>query len=137
MKTLLIAASAMAVATSAHGQTAPATAAPTATSAPVVADPAASPAAPAAAAAQATPAAQSPDQVIATEFPTYDKDSNGSLSRAEFDTWLTALKEKGGGKPLSAPELKKWLAGSFASADKDKSKSVSQAELTAYLAAGA
>ncbi len=81
----------------------------------------------------AAPPAQTPDQILAAEFPTYDKDGNKTLSRAEFDTWMTALQAKGGQK-LTAAQLKTWLNTSFTKADADKSSSVSLAELTTFLA---
>jgi hypothetical protein len=87
--------------------------------------------------APAPAAASSPAAIIATEFPTYDKDGNGVLSAAEFDGWMVALKAKSGGPALKPADQKAWLNGAFATADKDKNKSVSQTELTTYLTAGA
>jgi len=73
--------------------------------------------------------------IIASEFPTYDKDSNGALSKAEFDSWMTAMRDRAGEKPLAAKEQTTWLKGAFITADADKSKSVSQDELTTFLTA--
>lgn len=81
--------------------------------------------------------ATGPEGVIATEFPTYDKDSSGELSKAEFTTWLTALKSKSNEPAMKPAELKSWTSTSFVKADSDKNKAVSQAELTTYLTAGA
>ncbi|WP_293880893.1 EF-hand domain-containing protein [Sphingomonas sp.] len=128
MKKLMIALGAVALATPALAQmTTPAV--PPTPSAPVTAG---TTMAPPTAVAPASPAA-----IIATEFPTYDKDSNGTLNAAEFDGWMIALKDKSGAPAMKPAERKAWLDGAFATADKDKNKSVSQAELTTYLTAGA
>ena len=75
--------------------------------------------------------------LIASEFPTYDKDSNQMLDRAEFGAWMMALKVKTGEKPMAAAELTKWTNGAFGTADKDQSKSLTLAEVQTYLTAGA
>ena len=76
-------------------------------------------------------------QVVETEFPTYDKNGDGSLTRAEFGEWMVALKTASDpATKASDPATVKWIDGAFASADTDKSKAVSKAELTAYLAKG-
>ena len=135
MKIHLLAVSALALATPAFAQTAsgsvttqtpPASSAPSASAQADAQAPAPTEAAP----APATDA----KSVIAAEFPTYDKDADGKLSRAEFDGWMTALRDKSG-QPLAAAEKDTWLKGAFATADVDKSKSVSIAELTTYLTA--
>ncbi|MBM3928709.1 MAG: EF-hand domain-containing protein [Sphingomonadales bacterium] len=77
-------------------------------------------------------------QVVSTEFPTYDKNADKSLDKAEFGQWMVALKSASDRKTkASDPATKAWVDGAFASADTDKSKSVSQAELTTYLSQGA
>ena len=139
MKTLLIAATVAAFATPALAQTTGSTSAAPAAPSPM-ATPPADTAMPAAAPAQdtttAAPApASDPKTIIASEFPTYDKDSNGALSRAEFDAWLVALKEKAGDTAMKPADKTAWLKTAFATADKDKSKGVSLAELTDYLTA--
>lgn len=91
--------------------------------------------APAAPAAPAAAPASDPKTIIAAEFPTYDKDGDGSLVRAEFDTWLMALKDKSGDAAMKPADKTSWLKGAFTTADKDKSKGVSLAELTDYLTA--
>lgn len=133
MRNLLIAASALALATPAFGQTT-GTMGSTATP-PASAQMPPSSADTTAAATATTPA--DPKAVIASEFPTYDKDGNGSLSSIEFGTWMSALKDKSGGAAMSATEKSDWLKGVFASADTDKNKTVTQVELTTYLTAGA
>ena len=138
MKTLVIAASALAFVSPALGQTmahgsAPAAAAQTA---PVQAPDAQVPPSSAPSSDAAPAPAQNAASVIAAEFPTYNKSGSGKLSRAEFDTWMTALKDKSGGSPMKPAEMKRWLGESFAKADTDKDKAISQSELTAYLSAG-
>lgn len=86
----------------------------------------------------ATPTApQDPKALIASEFPAYDKDANGSLSKVEFATWIGTLKAKTDVTPTPAAELTKYTEGAFVTADKDKSKSVTLSELQTYLTAGA
>lgn len=115
-------------------QTAPAPAAP-APNAPA-ANP--TPADPAIAAAQPAPNASGGDQVAAVvgkEFPTYDKDSNGTLSKAEFTAWMLALKSASDPSVKATdPATKAWMTQAFVQADSDKSKSVSKDELTNFLA---
>ena len=131
MKTLLIAASIAALASPALAQMAgPTPATPPASSA----MPSPAPAQDSAAPAAAEPASD-PKAIIASEFPTYDKDANGALSRVEFDTWLMALKEKSGDTTMKPADKTSWLKTAFTTADKDKSKGVSLAELTDYLTA--
>lgn len=131
MKRILVATGLLALASPGFAQmTGPAASSPPvsapATQSPV---PAMEPAAPA-------PAAVSdPKAIIASEFPTYDKDGDGSLVRAEFDTWLMALKDKSGDAEMKPADKMSWLKGAFTTADKDKSKSVTLAELTDYLTA--
>jgi hypothetical protein len=95
------------------------------------------PAAPATASAQPAPAAGG-DQVAAVvtkEFPTYDKNSDGSLSKGEFSAWMLALKSASDPSVKATdPATKTWMTQAFAQADSDKSKSVSKDELTNFLA---
>jgi hypothetical protein len=130
MKAFLIAFGAMALASPVLAQTtgspAPMATPPSDTSMPATSVP-----------AQAAPAAapSDPKTIIATEFPTYDKDGNGALARAEFDSWMTALKEKSGDTAMKPADRSAWLKTAFTTADKDKSKGVSLSELTDYLTA--
>ncbi len=72
-----------------------------------------------------------------TEFPSYDKDSNGALSETEFASWMVALKTASDPTTKAeSAEVKKWIGQAFASADADKSKSVSKTELTGFLSQG-
>jgi hypothetical protein len=122
---------------------APAMAQDMTTPAPAQQAPEAAPAAPDAGlqtAPSQSPAAAGPAQVaevVKAEFPTYDKDSSGSLNDTEFASWMGALRKAS--EPsvdTASAEVKTWITGAFASADADKNKSVTQAELTTFLTAG-
>ncbi|VVT16458.1 Calcium-binding protein [Sphingomonas sp. EC-HK361] len=123
-------------------QTAPATqttpAAPATATDPMQAQPAtpATPADPAATAAQPAASGDQVAQVVNTEFPTYDKNSDGNLSKTEFASWMTALKAADPSAKKDAAADKKWNDAAFAQADADKSKSVSKDELTGFLSKG-
>ena len=122
-------------------QTMPATPAAPAQADPMQAQPAmpagpattATPADPAATAAQPAATGDQVAQVVTTEFPTYDKNSDGNLSKTEFASWMTALKAADPGVKKDAAADKKWNEAAFAQADTDKSKSVSKEELTGFL----
>lgn len=89
------------------------------------------------AAAQPATKADQIAQVVNTEFPSYDKDSNGSLNEAEFGAWMVALKKAS--DPTTKADsaaTKAWVDQAFASADTDKNKSLSKAELTGFLTKG-
>ncbi|RHW16589.1 EF-hand domain-containing protein [Sphingomonas gilva] len=76
-------------------------------------------------------------EVVKAEFPTYDKDSSGSLSDTEFASWMGALRKAS--EPTvdtESAEVKTWIEGAFASADTDKDKAVTEGELTTFLTAG-
>ncbi len=128
MKSLLIAASVLALSTPAFAQMEPATPAQT-TTAPMPGE--------STAPKDVAPApAATPDDakaLIASEFPIYDKDTSGNLDKTEFAAWMGALKAKTDAKPMPASEMKKWSDGAFATADTDKSKTVTLAELQTYL----
>jgi hypothetical protein len=106
--------------------------------APAPADPATAAAAPAPAAPAAAPAPAGPQvaDVVGKEFPTYDKNGNGSLSKAEFSTWMLALKKTSDPAAKDDAAYKTWTKDAFAQADTDKSKSISKDELTNFLAQG-
>ncbi len=148
MKTLIIAVSALALSSPALAQMEPATPAttttqPTTPTGPSTQMPApqttpSDPAATGTAAAPTTVTTPSdPKALIASEFPTYDKNSDGSLDKTEFAAWMGALKAKTGAKPMSAAEMAKWTDGAFTTADSDKSKAISLTELQNYLTKGA
>jgi hypothetical protein len=87
--------------------------------------------------AQPAPAAAAPTDpkaIIQSEFPTYDKDSSGTLDKTEFAAWIGTLKAKTDTTPTPAAEMTKYTDGAFTTADKDKSKTVTLAELQSYLA---
>ncbi|MEG3164909.1 EF-hand domain-containing protein [Sphingomonas sp. PB2P19] len=125
-----------ATATAPVAQTAPATTANPVPTGPQAAAPA--PAAPAQAAPAEQPATGSQvAQIVDAEFPTYDKDTNGTLSSAEFGDWMTALKVKSDpSTKADSPAVKKFNTAAFVQADTDKSKSVSKDELTGFLSKG-
>lgn len=101
---------------------------------PAPADQAAPVAQPAPAAPQST--ADKVAQVVEAQFPTYDADANGSLSKAEFGTWMASLRANDPAAKPGSAELKKWTEQAFAQTDTDKSKSVTKAELEAFLVKG-
>ncbi|MES2097352.1 MAG: EF-hand domain-containing protein [Pseudomonadota bacterium] len=105
---------------------------------PAPADPATAAAAPAPAApAGATaPAGAQVADIVGKEFPVYDKNGNGTLSKAEFGTWMLALKKTADPAAKDDAANKAWTTGAFATADTDKSKSISKDELTNFLAQG-
>lgn len=144
MKTLLIAASALALSTPALAQMEPATpqASTTQSTTTTTQTPPVEPAAPATTTSDTTTATTAvttsdPKALIASEFPTYDKDASGTLDKVEFAGWMGALKAKTSDKPMPAAEMTKWSDGAFATADKDKSKTVTLVELQTYLTQGA
>ena len=76
-------------------------------------------------------------KVVDTQFPTYDKDGDGKLSKAEFAQWMVALKSQTDpSTKADAPTTKKWVGSAFAQADTDKDKAVSKTELTGFLSQG-
>ncbi len=144
MKTLLIAVSALALSTPALAQMEPATpgASITQSTTTTTTPPTPTTGVPATTTSETTttttaPVPADPKALIASEFPTYDKDANGVLDKTEFATWMGALKAKSGEKPMPLAEQTKWTNGAFATADKDKSKSLTLVELQTYLTAGA
>jgi len=148
MKTLFIAVSALAMSAPAMAQMEPATPGasttqPTTSTTPSTQMPStqttpADPATTGTAAAPTTVTTPSdPKVLIASEFPTYDKNADGILDKTEFAAWMGALKAKTGAAPMSAPEMTKWTDGAFSTADADKSKTVTLVELQNYLTKGA
>lgn len=110
---------------------------PTLPAAPAPGDPMSAQQAP----ADATPTAQpvtGPDQiaqVVEAEFPTYDKDGNGTLNTAEFGAWMVALRSATDASVTAdSKSMKAWAKSAFAQADADKSKSITKTELTGFLA---
>ena len=89
----------------------------------------------------ATPAASTTQtqvaQVVDQQFGTYDKDGNGALSKAEFSTWMTALKTQANAKAATAAAEAAWNDAAFKQADGDKSATVTKVELTGFLVKGA
>jgi hypothetical protein len=90
--------------------------------------------------ASAQPAAQpaaTQDQVaqaVNRDFGNYDKDSNGTLSQAEFGSWISTLRKAA--EPTfqpGSPDANTWIGQAFAATDVDKNKTVDKAELTTFL----
>ncbi|MCJ8159414.1 EF-hand domain-containing protein [Sphingomonas sp. LaA6.9] len=104
----------------------------TATQAP--AEAAAAPAQDAAAAQPQAAAASQVEQVVNADFPAYDKDANGELSKEEFATWMLKMRQAGGDTATPEKELTAWAGAAFAQADADKNLTVSKGELTRFLA---
>lgn len=73
-------------------------------------------------------------QAVESQWATYDKDSNGKLSKTEFAAWMTALRASDPNAKMSSGEMRKWSDAAFVQSDTDKSRSVSKDELTAFLA---
>lgn len=87
--------------------------------------------------APAASRAEQISQVIATEFPSYDKDKSGSLSKVEFSSWLVALRQASDASfKAGTPEADTWVGQAFTFADTDKNQSVTQTELTTFLSQG-
>ncbi len=145
MKALLIAVSALALSAPAMAQMEPATPS-TGTAQPTTpANPMPStqtiPADPATTGTEASPTTvatpSDPKALIASEFPTYDKNADGKLDKVEFAAWMGALKAKTGAAPMSPADMTKWTDGAFTTADTDKSKAITLVELQNYLTKGA
>jgi hypothetical protein len=116
----------------AEAQTMPETPAPSTTTT-TTPDPAAAatPAQPAEAAAANTPTSVA--AVVDTDFPSFDADKNGELSKEEFASWMGKLREAQPSAPAATGDAKAWTEAAFAQADTDKSKTVSKGELTTFL----
>lgn len=83
----------------------------------------------------ANPGAQVAD-VVNSEFGTYDKNSDGKLTKTEFGAWMTALRTKADPSIKDDAANKAWVAQAFTQADTDKSKTISKDELTNFLSQG-
>ncbi|AXJ96823.1 MULTISPECIES: EF-hand domain-containing protein [unclassified Sphingomonas] len=89
------------------------------------------------AAAQPATGTQQVASIVDTEFPSYDANKDGQLTRAEFDDWMLKLKEKSDPSATpDSPATKKWLGAAFTQADKDRNKQISKAELLGFLTQG-
>lgn len=106
----------------------------------------AAPADPAQQSADAAPASGQPQQasatqiaqIVETEFPNYDGDKDGQITKDEFGKWMVALRSASEpGTNAESAEVKTWIGNAFATADTDKSAKVSKTELTSFLSKGA
>ena len=78
------------------------------------------------------------EQLVETQFATYDKDASGELNEDQFGEWMVALRSAS--EPNlqpDAPDTESWIGQAFAQADADKSSGVSKTELTGFLAPSA
>lgn len=72
--------------------------------------------------------------IVAREFPSYDRNRDGSLNPSEFSEWMVKLKTIADPSVRAdAPSTKTWLNAAFAQADADKSRSLTLGELTGFL----
>ncbi|HET6536811.1 MAG TPA: EF-hand domain-containing protein [Sphingopyxis sp.] len=70
--------------------------------------------------------------IVDQEFPSHDKDANGSLDAAEFAAWIGQLRAASPQpQPVSDPTA--WNEAAFKAADADASGQVSKDELVAFL----
>ncbi|MBY8822708.1 EF-hand domain-containing protein [Sphingomonas colocasiae] len=85
--------------------------------------------------AQAAPAnsANTVAAVVDNDFPAFDADKNGELSKEEFAAWMTKLRAAQPNAAAASTDNSAWTEAAFAQADTDKSKSVSKGELTTFL----
>lgn len=70
---------------------------------------------------------------VRADWPKYDTNAKGHLTRAELGKWLTDLRVAAG---QPAPDTE-WQKSAFVQTDKNKDTKISVEELTAFLAAGA
>lgn len=115
---------------------APAPVDPAAAPAPV--DPAATPAAPQPVAAAAPTKEQQVAQIVDAEFPSYDGDGDGNLTKAEFAKWIIAMRDAAQTQGAELPALDKaakdkWASAAFTNADTDKSRKISKVEMSSFL----
>lgn len=75
-------------------------------------------------------------QVVEADFPTYDKNGDGVLSKSEFGAWMASLRANDPEAKPGSAALKKWVDQAFTQTDTDKSKSVSKTELASFLVQG-
>ena len=77
-------------------------------------------------------------QAVEQEFPTYDKNGDGSLDQSEFAAWMTELRTVSDPSVAAgSPDMAAWATQAFATADTDKNAVLSKAELIAFLSQGA
>lgn len=71
--------------------------------------------------------------VVSTDWAKYDGDKNGDLSKTEFASWMTALREQNPAQKAQVKDVDAWTTAAFTQADKDKSGAVSKDELQGFL----
>lgn len=96
--------------------------------------PAATPAVTAAQAAAAPTGSAEVAGIVSREFPSYDKNGDGTLDAAEFGDWMVKLKTIADpASTANAAAVRTWVNAAFAQADADRSKSLTLGELTGFL----
>ncbi|WP_066722050.1 EF-hand domain-containing protein [Sphingomonas pituitosa] len=89
---------------------------------------------PAAEAAQPTPRPDPARLPVDAQFARYDANGDGVLDKAEYSSWLVALRTaKESDFKADSPEGRGWIDGSFASADANRDQKVSRDELVRFL----
>jgi hypothetical protein len=88
-----------------------------------------------AAPAQAAPANPQVVAFVDSQFPAADADANGTLTAAEFTSWISKLKtaelEKAG-QPADAAAVKAYADNALLTADADKDGTITKAELVKF-----
>ncbi len=108
---------------------------PTTSDPPITQIPAAEPPTPAPVPVAAEPTKeQQVATIVEDEFPVYDGDKNGTLSKAEFTKWVSVLRQKSDPpQPTTGAVATKWFVQAFTVADVDKNKTVTKAEMMKFL----
>jgi hypothetical protein len=85
--------------------------------------------------AEAAPAnpADAVAAVVANDWAKYDGNTDGNLSKEEFASWMTALREQNPAQKAAVKDVNAWTTAAFTQADKDKSGAVSKDELQGFL----
>ncbi|OAN58452.1 hypothetical protein [Sphingomonas sp. TDK1] len=88
----------------------------------------------AAEAAQPTPRPDPAKLPVDAQFARYDANGDGVLDKAEYGSWLVALRTaKEADFKAESPAARGWIDGSFTAADADRDQKVSREELIRFL----
>ncbi|MGN7999163.1 hypothetical protein [Sphingomonas sp. 22176] len=89
---------------------------------------------PAVEAAQPTPRPDPAKLPIETQFARYDANGDGALDKAEYGSWLVALRTaKDADFKPETPEAKAWIDRSFIGADTNRDDKISREEWVRFL----
>lgn len=89
---------------------------------------------PAAEAAQPTPRPDPAKLPAEAQFARYDANGDGALDKAEYGSWLAALRTaKEADFKADTPESRAWIDSSFIATDADRDQKVSREEWTRFL----